>query len=96
MKYNRPYTIEEIKEYYPKQADQILRDPVHVWRAKTGIELIHKEPTLKKQKRIWLNWQLMTDEQKKISDQKSLEIFGIINSDHYQNILASEGVAFCA
>ena len=31
---------ETLKELYPK----LLDDPVHKWRAKNGIELIHKEP----------------------------------------------------
>ena len=62
--YQRPYTAEEIKELYPDKADVLLKDPVHLWRAETGIELIHKEPTLDEQKRIWANWNEMSDEMK--------------------------------
>ena len=40
VKYEPPYNIEILKEKYPK----LLEDPVHRWRAKNGIELIHKEP----------------------------------------------------
>jgi len=41
---------------------------VHKWRAKTGIELIHKEPTEEELDRIWKNWQLMPQDLKAISD----------------------------
>ena len=49
--YQRPYNIEEIKRIYPHKAKILLNDPVHFWRAETGIELIHKEPTLEEQER---------------------------------------------
>ncbi|MDD4803634.1 MAG: DUF192 domain-containing protein [Candidatus Pacebacteria bacterium] len=89
--YQRPYTKEEILEKYPKEiSDRLLGDRVHVWRAETGIELIHKEPTRKEQKRIWNNWQEMTEEQKNISDKKSLEIFGVTNKKHNFDILREE------
>jgi hypothetical protein len=82
--YVEPYTIEEIKKNYPKIADKLLQDPIHKWRAVTGIELIHKEPLGHELERIWNNWNLMTNEQKKISDKKSLEIFGMTNEDNYK------------
>lgn len=87
--YKRPYTIEEIKEYYPNRAETLLKDPVHVWRAETGIELIHKEPTRDEQIRIWENWGEMTDEMKKKSDEKSGELFGKDNFTHNKEIVRS-------
>lgn len=39
-----------------------MNDPVHKWRAESGIELIHKEPTKKEFDRIFKNWQLMSKE----------------------------------
>lgn len=78
--YERPYTYAKIKEEYGKQiADKLYKDPVHRWRMNTGIELIHKEPDLEEQKRIWKNWQLMSDDQKKISDEKCIEFTGMNN-----------------
>ena len=50
-------------------------------RMETGLELIHKEPTLDEQERIWKNWQLMSDEEKEISDKKCLEISGMTNEE---------------
>lgn len=68
---------------FDKLPDHLKNDPVHAWRAKTGIELIHKEPSLEELNRIWANWNKMSDEQKSISDQKSMELFGKNNHDHY-------------
>lgn len=89
--YQKPYTIEEIKKNYPDKAEFLLNDPVHLWRAETGIELIHKEPTLEEQERIWKNWNEMTDEMKQESDKKSIEFFGIDNMTHNQKIMQEWG-----
>lgn len=79
-KYERPYTYEELVKHYGKYvADKLSNDPCHKWRMETGIELIHKEPDLDEQKRIWENWQLMTDEDKQKSDEKCIELFGLTN-----------------
>jgi hypothetical protein len=89
--YSRPYNIDEVKKNYPDKAEKLLKDPVHLWRAKTGIELIHKEPTLEKQKEIWKNWNEMPDEMKKKSDAKSLEFFGKDNVTHNEEIMRRWG-----
>lgn len=86
-KYEPPYNVEEIKDKYePNIADKLLNDPVHKWRAETGIELVHKEPTLDELQRIWSNWQLVDDKSKEISDEKSVEFFGITNREHYEKL----------
>ena len=82
--YDPPYTLEQIKAHYPENIYvELANDPVHRWRAETGIELIHKEPTEEELDRIWKNWQLMTQKMKDISDKKSIELFGCTNADHY-------------
>ena len=68
----------------------LANDPVHKWRAETGIELIHKEPTEEELDRIWKNWQLMPQNMKDISDKKSIEMFGCTNAEHYNKLKASE------
>jgi hypothetical protein len=87
----KPYSLEKfkkyVKKYYPDKAEQLLKDPVHLWRATTGLELIHKEPTLAEQKRIWRNWQKMTAEMKAKSDAKSKELFGQDNATHNKDIM---------
>lgn len=85
--YTPPYSKEEIKKYYPKIAGKLLKDPIHLWRAETGIELIHKEPNTKEQIRIWNNWSKMTKAQKEKSDQKSLELFEMTNTEHHKKIM---------
>ena len=86
--YQPPYNKEEIYKNYPDKAENLLKDPAHLWRAETGIELIHLEPTLEEQKRIWKNWNEMTDEMKEKSDAKSKELFGIDNVNHNQEIMS--------
>ncbi|OGY42203.1 MAG: hypothetical protein A2Y67_01640 [Candidatus Buchananbacteria bacterium RBG_13_39_9] len=87
----KPYSLERfkkyIKKYYPDRADQLLKDPVHLWRAATGLELIHKEPTEKEQLRIWQNWNKLSDEIKKKSDAKSMKLFGKDNATHNKEIM---------
>ena len=81
--YEPPYSIEIIKEKYP----QLLKDPVHVWRAKTGIELIHKEPTYDEQKRIFYNWQAMSNKDKERSDKKCKIFFKTTNRAFHNYIM---------
>ena len=89
--YDPPYTLEQIKAKYPENIYNMLaNDPVHKWRANTGIELIHKEPTEEELDRIWKNWQLMPQDMKDISDKKSIEMFGCTNAEHYNKLKALE------
>lgn len=76
--YDPPMSLKEVLSKHPHLAD----DPVHLWRAEQGIELIHPEPTPEELERIARNWELMDDEQKRISDEKSMELFGMSNADH--------------
>ena len=95
-KYIPPYTPKQMKEYeYPDDViEALMKDPVHSWRAETGIELIHKEPDVWEQFRIYRNWMLMTDDQKSRSDEKAKELFGIDNAamhkrcihDHFEQM----------
>jgi len=69
-------------------AEKLIKDPVHRWRAETGIELVHEEPTKQELERIWRNWQEMNNELKQTSDQKSQELFGLDNKEHYLKLIA--------
>lgn len=64
----------------------LIDDPVHRWRAETGIELLHQEPDAEELERIITNWDLMTDEQKAISDNKSMELFGKTNKERIDEL----------
>jgi hypothetical protein len=68
------------------QDSKLRNDPHHMWRSESGIELIHREPDLAELERIHGNWHLMTPEQKKISDEKSRELFGMTNMEHYEKL----------
>lgn len=86
--YEPPYTLEQIRDKYPEKVyKELAACPIHRWRAVTGIELIHKEPTIEELKRIWNNWQLMSAEEKTISDQKSIQLFGMDNETHYLTLI---------
>lgn len=85
--YEKPYNSEEILKIYGKDKyNQLMQDLCHKWRAETGIELIHKEPTEQEFDRIWNNWQLMSNEDKEKSDSKSIELFGVDNKTHYEQL----------
>lgn len=64
----------------------LLDDEIHLWRAETGIELIHREPSEAELDRIWHNWERMTDRQKMISDEASRRFFGKSNSRHLADL----------
>ena len=85
--YERPYPLDVIRKVYGNDVYSRLKDdPVHRWRADTGIELIHKEPTRDEFERIVANWNLMTPEQKKKSDEFSMKQFGKNNLDRIDAI----------
>ena len=87
--YDPPYNEEQMREhgYSEEIIERLKKDPIHSWRMKTGIELVHREPTRTELKRIWKNWQQMTPEQKKISDDKCKELFGCDNKTLYEYLL---------
>ena len=82
--YEAPWNVETLKK---KGLERLLKTPWHRWRAETGIELIHKEPTFSEFSRIWKNWQKMSPEMKKRSDEKSKELFGMTNEEHFEALL---------
>lgn len=74
------------KQIVKNNKQQLLNDPIHKWRAQTGIQLIHKQPTLEQLNRIYKNWLLMSDQMKAKSDKKSMQLFSLINIDHYKKL----------
>jgi hypothetical protein len=81
-KYIGQMSVLRLKAKYP----HLYNDPVHRWRAETGIELIHEEPDWDEYQRILRNWQLMTPEQKATSDAKAIELFGVDNMTYAKRI----------
>ena len=76
--YSPPMSLAEVAAKHP----HLLNDETHKWRAQHGIELIHNEPTREELERIAANWERMTPEQKKLSDEQSQRLFGITNAEH--------------
>ena len=89
-KYSPPYNEAQMRKagYDDGLVDALMKDPVHGWRASTGIELVHMEPDVWEQIRVWRNWTTMTDEMKSKSDTKCVELFGINNNDMFRRCLA--------
>lgn len=84
-KYERPYKLSTIKAKYPEKVYlKLKQDKVHSWRARTGIEVIHLEPTKEEQERVWKNWHFMSTKMKAVSDAKCIELFGVDNKRHYE------------
>lgn len=89
--YEPPMEQDLAEQVLPEETfDELTDDDVHLWRMNTGIELVHKEPTLEELERIWQNWLLMTPQQKIISDIKSVMLFNKTNYEHYQELMAKE------
>jgi len=88
--YDPPLNSQQIRTRYPGKAAQLLADPIHRWRAQTGIELIHEEPDFKEQLRIWRNWQQMSAKLKRLSDRQSRKFFGMTNFEHHINIMGTK------
>ena len=87
--YEPPYNKKQLIEngYSAVVIKRLLDDPVHGWRIKSGIELIHREPTRSELERIWNNWQRMTDNQKALSDARCVELFGVDNKTLYEYLI---------
>ena len=81
--YDPPMGLEELKSKYP----YLVADPVHKWRAETGIELIHREPSKSELLRILKNWREMSPEQQTISDAQSNTLFGMGNEEYASKLL---------
>lgn len=81
--YSRPMELAKLVKTYPHLKDC----PIHTWRASSGVELIHKEPDTKEQKRIYKNWLAMSPDQKAVSDTKAKELFGKTNEEHHREIM---------
>ena len=64
-----------------------MKDEAHRFRADTGIELIHQEPTKDELERIMKNWKLMDRADKKTSDDMSYKLYGMSNEEHYNQLI---------
>ena len=84
-KYFPPYNRTQMLKagYSEELVDALMKDPVHGWRAESGIELTHLEPDIWEQIRTYRNWLAMTDAQKEKSDAKCRELTELDNAQMY-------------
>ena len=54
------------------------------WVRENGIDMIYPAGTKEKLDKIWENWQELSPQQKRLSDEKSIELFGMDNTNHYE------------
>ena len=62
---------------------EVEDDIINQWIQENGIELVHQTPTKQEMEEIWDRWQKMSKKKQKISDQKSIELFGMTNEQHH-------------
>ena len=62
---------------------EVEDDIINQWIQENGIELVHQTPTKQEMEEIWSRWQKMSRNEQKISDQKSIELFGMTNEQHH-------------
>ena len=62
---------------------EVEDDIINQWILENGIELVHQTSTKQEMEEIWNRWQKMSKKKQKISDQKSIELFGMTNEQHH-------------
>ena len=62
---------------------EVEDDIINQWIQENGIELVHQTPTKQEMEEIWYRWQKMSRNEQEISDQKSIELFGMTNEQHH-------------
>ena len=54
------------------------------WMEETGLTLLHPCGSSQGLKELWQKWMSMSDTDKRESDAKSIELFGMGNEEHYE------------
>ena len=62
---------------------EVEDDIINKWIQENEIELVHQTPTKQEMEEIWNRWQKMSRNEQEISDQKSIELFGMTNEQHH-------------
>ena len=62
---------------------EVEDDIINQWILENKIELVHQTPTKQEMEEIWNRWQKMSKKKQKISDKKSIELFGMTNEQHH-------------
>ena len=54
------------------------------WMEETGLALLHPCGSSQGLEELWQKWMSMSDTDKRESDAKSIELFGMGNEEHYE------------
>lgn len=88
--------MEEVLESASTPSWQYIKDnpkwrsyPAHEWSKRTGIEIIYDEVSTSKLKDLWKNWNNMPQQMKDLSDEKSIELYGLNNKAHFEKLISN-------
>ena len=84
--------VQDPSKQFTKEHPNWKNDLAIKWRRETGIELIYPEPDRSLLNDMWDNWNQMPLNLKKVSDQKSMELFSLTNQQHYQRLINQPNV----
>ena len=54
------------------------------WQDENGLWIVRPTEDKSQLEEIWRNWQDMPPQDKRLSDEKSIELFGMDNTSHYE------------
>lgn len=54
------------------------------WTKENGIAMVYPTDTKNELEELWRNWNNLNPQDKRLSDEKSVELFGMDNSNHHE------------
>ena len=54
------------------------------WTQENGIAMVYPTDTKEELERLWKQWKDLSPQRKRLADEKSIELFGMDNSSHYE------------
>ena len=54
------------------------------WTMENGIDMVYPTNTKDELEELWRNWNELSPQEKRLSDEKSMELFGMDNGSHYE------------
>ena len=54
------------------------------WESENGIAIVRPTETKEELDEIWKRWRKLSPSKKRLSDERSIELFGMGNEDHHQ------------
>lgn len=54
------------------------------WANENGISIVYPTDTEKELEELWEQWNALSPQEKRLSDEKSVELFGMDNASHHE------------